>query len=113
MNHFWEVCRSARGRAVHNIEQEPDQEEENHIDTVNINSINFNSNHSVITANLKTSSNKVIITVLHKVDTCTDGNILPFHIYKSYFLGQQKSSWQQQGVQICNYQHVTEQQQHN
>ena len=71
MNHFQEVCRSARDRAVHNIEQEPDQEEENHIDIVNINSINFDSSHSIITAHLKTSSIKVI----------------------GYFLGQQKSSW--------------------
>ena len=36
MNHLWEVFRSARGIAAHNIEQEPDHKEENHIETVNI-----------------------------------------------------------------------------
>ena len=56
MNHFWEVCWSARGRALHNIKQELDKEEENHIDMVDIDSINFNSKHSIITANLKTPS---------------------------------------------------------
>ena len=45
MNHLWEVCGSAESSTVHNIEQEADQEEENHTDTVNINSINFNTNH--------------------------------------------------------------------
>ena len=65
-------CAGARDSAVHNIEQEVDQEQENHIEMVNINSVNFYANHSIITANLKTSSNKVIITVPYKVNTGSD-----------------------------------------
>ena len=44
VNHFREVCRSRRNTTVHNIEQEPDRcnVEEEHIDTVNKNSIIFN-----------------------------------------------------------------------
>ena len=45
----------------------------------------FNSNHSVITANLKTSSNNVIITVPYKIDTSSNGNVMPLHIYKKVF----------------------------
>ena len=53
---------------------------------VNINSIRFNSNHSAIIANLKASSNTVVITVPYKVDTGSNGNIMPFYMYKKLFL---------------------------
>ena len=43
---------------------------------VNINPINFNSNHSTIIGNLKTSSNKGTTLVPYKVDTDSDGNII-------------------------------------
>ena len=55
------------------------------IDTVNIHSINFNSKHSVVAANLKTSSNQARITVPHKVDTGSNGNIMPLYLYKKVF----------------------------
>ena len=53
VNYFREVCRNGRNRIVHDLEQEPDQhhEEENQVDTMNINSIIFNSKQLVITAN--------------------------------------------------------------
>ena len=72
---------------VHNLEQEPDQhqEEEDHINRVNINSINFNSKCSLITANLETLSNQVNIIIPYKVDIGSDGNIVPLHIYKKLF----------------------------
>ena len=50
----------------------------------------FISNHSVITANLKKSSNKVIITVPYKVGTGNDRNIMKLHICKCYFPWQQR-----------------------
>ena len=102
MNHFWEVCRTARGRVAHNIEQEPNQVEESHTDMVNINSIDFNSKYSVITANLKASPNKVVITVPYKVDTGSDGNIMPWHIYKKLFPRATKEDWWQQEIKICS-----------
>ena len=72
INHFREVCRSRRSTAVHNIEQVPGQcnFEEDHIDMVDINLIIFNSKWSVITVNLKTSSNQVSVVISYKVDTC-------------------------------------------
>ena len=51
----------------------------------NINSVNFNTNHSAIIANLKTSSTKVTIMKPYKVDTDSDGNILPFNIFTKLF----------------------------
>ena len=91
------MCKSAKSSVVHNIEQEADQEKENHIDTVDINSINFNNNHSVIAVDLKTSSGKIMKS--YKVDTGSDGNVILLYT-KSYFLGKQKSSWWQQEIQI-------------
>ena len=56
------------------------------IDKVNINSINknsiiFNSKCSVITENLCTSSSQATLVVPYKVDSGSDGNIMPFHIF--------------------------------
>ena len=76
LNHFKEECRGARSSAVNTIEKETVHEQEPGIKTVNINSINFNSNHSTIIANLKTSSSKATTVVSYKVDTSSDGNII-------------------------------------
>ena len=49
---------------IHDLKQEPDQhQEEDYIDMVTINSIIFNNEWLVITANLKTSSNHISIIV--------------------------------------------------
>ena len=71
------------------MEIKADQEQETDTEMFNINSGTMNSDHSAIIANLKTSSNKVVIIVPYKVDTDSDGNIMPLYIYKKYFLGQQ------------------------
>ena len=58
---------------------------------VNINSINFNSKYSIIAANVKeTSSGQDRIIVPYKVDTDSDGNIMPLHIYQKIFTGATK-----------------------
>ena len=109
VNHLREVCRSGRIRTIHSLEQEPDQHyEEDLIDTVNINSIIF-SKWSVITANIKASSNKVSIIVPYKADTGSDGNIMPIYLYKTFFLGQQKNNWWQPKIRTFNQKHITEQ----
>ena len=47
-NHSIEVCRSKKGKAVHNLELEPNlNQEEVKIEMVNINSTSLNSKHSV------------------------------------------------------------------
>ena len=61
-----------------------DSAEENNFDSVSINSIHVNKNHSVLTANLKTSGSNNIM-VPYKVETGNNGNIMPLHIYKELF----------------------------
>ena len=86
----WTVVRSITSEksaeadtTVHNTEQEPDQHNvEDHTDMVNINLIIFNSKWLVLTANLKMSSHQVSIIIPYKVDTGSDGNIMPLHLYK-------------------------------
>ena len=87
--HFRGVSRSKGTRAVNKGEHETYQSsiEEGSTDSVNINSINFNKNCLVITANIKMVAYKSSILVPYKVDTGSDGNIMPLHIYKNYFLG--------------------------
>ena len=87
MNHFKDVCRSSKGSPVHNIEKEDEQEQKTNIETENISSVRFDSNHSTIIANLKKKHHqiKVVITVLYKVDMGSNGNIMPFYMYIQLF----------------------------
>ena len=62
------------------MEQAADQEQDTDIEKVNIDSVTFNSNHSVIKANLKTSTKNAVITVPYKVDMGSDGNIRSLYI---------------------------------
>ena len=55
------------------------------IELVSINSIQFNKNHSVLTGNLKTSAGQSNITVPCKIDTGSNGYIMPLHMHKKLF----------------------------
>ena len=72
---------------MNEVEQEAvqDSAEENIIDMVNINSIHFNKNHSIITANLKMSAGPNNVIVPYKVAIGSNGNIMPLHMYKKLF----------------------------
>ena len=52
---------------------------------VSINSVQFNKICSVLTAKLKTSMGQNSIVVLYKIDTGSDGNIMPGCIFKKLF----------------------------
>ena len=111
VNHFTEVSRNERNRTIHDPEQEPDQhhEEEDHINIVNINSIIFNSKWSVITANLKTLSKQVSIIAPYKVDTGSDGNIMPLHIYIRLFPRETKEqlvATKSKNIQLKTYDRI-------
>ena len=68
---------------MYSINQETYQyQKEDIIDKVNINSINFNGKHSVISVNLKASSDQARVKVPYKTDTGSDVNIMPLYIYK-------------------------------
>ena len=69
---------------MNEVEQEAGQDsaEENSIDSVNIHSIHFNKNHSIITAKLKTLAGINNVIVLYKVDTGSSCNTMSLNIYK-------------------------------
>ena len=84
IDHFRAVCRSRRTRAMNKVEQEtPKDNTRDGIESVGINSIQFNKNHSVLTTNLKMSAVKNNIMVSYKIDTGSDSNIIPLHMYKT------------------------------
>ena len=74
-------------KMLHSIDPQEEQHhdeddiEKVNIDSINLNSITFNSKCSVITANLNTSSSEATSVVPYKVDSCSNGNIMPFHIF--------------------------------
>ena len=77
---------SKRNHAVHEVEVEvaPEPNEEK-IETVSINSIYLNRNQSLITAHLKTQVGKTNTEIPYKIDTDSEGNIMPLHIFKELF----------------------------
>ena len=69
---------------MNKVEQETAQDnaEESSIDLVNINSIHFNKNCLEITAKFKMLAGINNLIVPNEVDTGSNGNIMPLHIYK-------------------------------
>ena len=59
------------------------QDEE--IETVNINLMYLNKNRSLITAHLKMQVGKNTVEILYKIDTGSEGNIMPLYIFKKLF----------------------------
>ena len=74
---------SKRNHTVHEVEIEvvPEPNEED-IETVSINSIYLNRNQSLITAHLKMQAGKTATEIPCKIDTGSEGNIMPLHIFK-------------------------------
>ena len=94
IGHFKAVCKSRKAREVNEIEQIENQDEaEEDTEMVSIDSIQFNKNSSVLTANLKMAAGNNKIMVVYKIDRVSNGNIMPFHVYKNYLLTLQKNSW--------------------
>ena len=82
VGHFKKVCHSKRSRAINNMEQEMSQEySEGEIETVSINSVHMNTNQSMLTAKLEMHTGDNKLTVPYKIDTGSDGNIMPWYIF--------------------------------
>ena len=87
LNHFQATCKTSGGRraTLHDIEPEQNTMADKVIQYIN--SFNFNNIHSIIVAKLKHfSCIQNNTTIPHKIDTGSDGNIIPYHIFKSLFL---------------------------
>ena len=84
--HFKQVCWSREERAVHKLEVEEAQEvNEGEIETVSIDSVHLNKNQSLITAKLDMQAGRNTIEILYKIDTGSEGNILPLFMFKTLF----------------------------
>ena len=86
MGHFKKVYMSKKNCIVHEVEVEvmPEPQEED-IEIVSINSIYLNRNQSLITTHLKMQAGKSVTEIPYKIDTSSEGNIMPLYIFKKLF----------------------------
>ena len=86
MGHFKKVCCSRRSRTVNKIEVETAQEySEGKIETVSIDSVHMNKDQCLLTSELEMHAGDNKIIVPYKIDTGSEGNIMPWHIFKRLF----------------------------
>ena len=68
------------------MEQEVSQEyREDEIEMVSISSVYMNKNWLMLTAKLDTHADNNKITIPYKIDTGSEGNIMPWYIFKKLF----------------------------
>ena len=73
------------------MEQETSQEySKGKIERVSIDSVHMNKNQSMLMAELEIHAGNNKLTAPYKIDTGSDGNIMPWHIFKNCFQGLQK-----------------------
>ena len=84
--HFRKVCRSKRNHVVHEVEidMEPESQEED-TEIVSFNSVYVNKTQSSIMAKLQMQVGKVSLEVPYKIDTGSEGNIMPLYIFQKLF----------------------------
>ena len=58
---------------------------EGKIETVSINSVHMNKNQSMLTAKLEMHTGNNKLTVPYKIDVGSDGNKMPWSIFKTLF----------------------------
>ena len=63
------------------IEMEPDSQGED-IETVSVNSLYLNRKWSLITAHLEMQSGKTALEILYKINTGSEGNLMPLYIFQ-------------------------------
>ena len=68
------------------MEQEVSQDySEDEIEIVSINSVYMNKNQLMLTAKLDMHAGNNKITIQYKIDTGSDGNIMPWYLFKKLF----------------------------
>ena len=86
MGHFRKVCQSKKDHAVHELEVKGAQEtQEGEIETVSLDLVHLNRNQSLKTAHLEIQAGENIIEIPYKIDTGSEGNIMPLYIFKKLF----------------------------
>ena len=79
VGHFKKVCWSRKDHAVHEVEVAQEYEE---IEEVSINLVYLNNKWSLITADLETQVSKITVKIPYKIDTGSEGNLMPLYIFK-------------------------------
>ena len=78
---------------MHELEVEEVQEvNEGEVETVSIDSVHLNKNQSLITAKLEMQAGGNTIEIPYKIDTGSEGNIMPLFMFKKLFKNTIKSS---------------------
>ena len=86
MGHFKKVCQSKRVQAIHKLEFEEMQEvNEGKVETASIDPVHLHKNQSLITAKLETQAGRNTIEISYKIDTGSEGNIMPLFMFKTLF----------------------------
>ena len=75
------MCQSRKDHAVHGVEVEVSQED-NKIEEVSINSVYLNNKQSLITTHLEMHVMKNTVKIPYKIDTGSEGNLMPLHIFE-------------------------------
>ena len=75
------MYQSRKDRAVHEVEVDGSQEE-GKLEEVSINSVYLNNKWSLITADLETQVSKNTIKIPYKIDTGSEGNLMPLYLFK-------------------------------
>ena len=91
IGHFEAVCKSRKAREVNEIENQDEAEED--IEMVSIDSFQFNKNCYVLTANLKTAAGHNKIVVAYKNDMGMMAILCRIMCITFNSLTKQKNSW--------------------
>ena len=82
--HFWKVYHNRKNRVVNKMEQEVSQEyTEDNLEMVIINSVCLNKNQSMLTTKLELCISSNNVKIPNKIDTGSDGNIMPWYNSKN------------------------------
>ena len=75
------MCQSRKDHTVHEVEVEVSQEVDK-IEEVSINSVYLNNKQLLITADLEMQVSKNTVKIPYKIDTGSEGNLMPLYIFK-------------------------------
>ena len=81
VGHFKKVWQSRKDHTVHEVAVEVSQEDDK-IEKVSINSVYLNNKWSLITTNLEMQFSENTVKIPYKIDTGSEGNLMPLYIFK-------------------------------
>ena len=111
--HFRKVCRSKRNHVVHEVEIDTETEsQEEDTKIVSINSI-YIKKWSSIVAKLQMQARKTSLEVSYKINTGSEGKIIPLYIFRKLFanIGKDQLKWSVKGnikLKMYNGTHITQ-----